>query len=48
MEVRCTAAECELDMAELHFTYDVSDDVGVADFRCPYCGGDDCLEAIEL
>ena len=31
-----------------HYTYDMPDDVGVADFACPYCGDTDPLEAIEL
>lgn len=48
MEVKCTDGDCEFDMAELHFTYDMPDDVTVEDFRCPYCGGTDCLEEIEL
>lgn len=48
LEVVCTDDACELDMFELHYTYDMSDDVGVSDFQCPYCGGVDCLEEIEL
>jgi len=24
-------------MFELHYTYDMPDDVGVSDFECPYC-----------
>jgi hypothetical protein len=48
LEVVCTDDDCELDMFELHYTYDMPDDVGVADFNCPYCGGVDHLEAIEL
>ena len=48
LEIRCTDDACELDMFELHYTYDMPDDVGVADFACPYCGGNDPLEAIEL
>jgi hypothetical protein len=34
--------------ANLHYTYDVPDDHGVADLQCPVCGGTDCLEEIEL
>lgn len=34
-------------MFKLHYTYDMPDDVGPADFSCPYCGGTDCLEGIE-
>ncbi len=48
MEVKCTDGDCELDMFELHYTYDMPDDVTVADFVCPYCQGDGCLEEIEL
>ena len=48
LEVVCTDDSCELDMFELHYTYDMPDDVGVADFQCPYCSGVDCLEAVEL
>jgi len=48
LEVVCTDDSCELDMFELHYTYDMPDDVGVADFQCPYCGGVDCLREVEL
>ncbi|ODR80613.1 hypothetical protein BG842_18530 [Haladaptatus sp. W1] len=48
LEVKCTDDGCELDMFEMHYTYDMPDDVGVNDFQCPYCGETDCLEAIEL
>ncbi|MFB6075261.1 MAG: hypothetical protein ABEJ89_09630 [Haloarculaceae archaeon] len=48
LEVVCTDDDCELDMFELHYTYDMPDEVGVEDFACPYCGGTTCLEAIEL
>ncbi|GAD53638.1 hypothetical protein MBEHAL_2398 [Halarchaeum acidiphilum MH1-52-1] len=48
MEVTCTADGCELDMAELHYTYDAPDDVSAADLRCPYCGSESSLEEIEL
>lgn len=48
MEVRCTEGDCELDMFELHYTYDMPDSVGVSDFSCPYCGGTSCLEEIEV
>lgn len=48
LEIQCTDDACELDMFELHYTYDMPDDVGVADFACPYCGDTDPLEAIEL
>ncbi|WP_311171365.1 DUF7559 family protein [Halobellus ordinarius] len=48
LEVRCTDDECELDMFELHYTYDMPEEVGVADFVCPYCRESAPLEAIEL
>ncbi|WP_170864710.1 DUF7559 family protein [Halogranum amylolyticum] len=48
LEVKCTSPDCELDMFELHYTYDMPDDVGVADFVCPYCRESETLEAIEL
>ena len=48
LEVRCTDDECEMDMFELHYTYDMPDDVGVGDFVCPYCRETAPLEAIEL
>ena len=47
-EIKCTSEACELDMFENHYTYDVDEDLSVADLRCPLCGGTDCLEAIEL
>lgn len=46
LELRCTSDACELDMVELHYTYDMPDDVGVSDFSCPYCGSTDRLEEI--
>lgn len=48
MEVDCTAPDCELDMFELHYTYDMPDETGVEDFSCPYCGHTDSLEVIEV
>jgi len=48
VEVACTNGECELDMMELHYTYDMPDETTVADFACPYCGSGDDLEEIEL
>jgi len=48
LEVVCTDDDCTLDMFELHYTYDMPDGTGVDDFACPYCGGGDCLEAVEL
>jgi hypothetical protein len=48
LELVCTDDDCELDMFELHYTYDMPDDVGVEDFACPYCGGTGCLDPIEV
>jgi len=47
-ELKCTNADCELDMFENHYTYDVAEDLSVSDLRCPLCGGTDCLERIVL
>lgn len=47
-EVRCTSQDCELDMFQMHYTYDMPDDVGMDAFSCPYCGETASLEAIEL
>ncbi len=48
LEVKCTNDDCELDMFELHYTYDMPDDVGVEDFVCPYCRQSPSLEVIEV
>jgi hypothetical protein len=48
MEVVCENADCTLDMFELHYTYDMPDDVGVSDFQCPYCDTTDELREVEL
>ncbi|ELZ86663.1 MULTISPECIES: DUF7559 family protein [Haloferax] len=48
LEVKCANADCELDMFELHYTYDMPDDTTVADFSCPYCGEGQFLEEIAL
>lgn len=48
LEAECTSDACELDMFELHYTYDMPDDVGVTDFSCPYCGETESLAVIEL
>jgi len=47
-EIKCTNADCFLDMFENHYTYDVPEDHTVANLQCPVCGGTDCLEEIEL
>lgn len=48
LEVVCENEACELDMFELHYTYDMPDDVTVDDFQCPYCGRTDSLRTVEL
>jgi hypothetical protein len=48
LEVICTDDGCEIDMFELHYTYDMPENVGVEDFVCPYCTETAPLEAIEL
>jgi aspartate carbamoyltransferase regulatory subunit len=48
LEVKCTNDECELDMFELHYTYDMPDETGVSDFQCPYCSRTESLREIEL
>ncbi|MFP4530739.1 MAG: hypothetical protein ACLFNC_05545 [Halodesulfurarchaeum sp.] len=47
-EFKCTNPDCELDMFEAHYTYDMPDDTGVEDFACPYCGQSDTLEDITV
>ncbi len=48
LEVVCEDDDCELDMFELHYTYEMPKDIEVSDFSCPYCGGTDCLSAVQL
>ncbi|WP_436901003.1 DUF7559 family protein [Halovenus halobia] len=48
LEVVCTDDDCEMDMFELHYTYDMPDSVGVSDFVCPYCQESSCLAEVEL
>jgi hypothetical protein len=48
MEIKCTNPDCELDMFELHYTYDMPDDTTVEDFACPYCGRSDTLEELDV
>ncbi len=43
VDIVCTAGDCELDMFELHYTYDMPAEVGIEDFQCPYCGSSDSL-----
>lgn len=40
IEVVCTRDDCDLDMAGLHYTYDMPDGTGAEAFSCPYCGAD--------
>jgi len=47
LEIACENDECELDMAELHYTYDMPADVTINDFQCPYCGQSDTSREIE-
>lgn len=46
VEVKCNNEDCEMDMFEMHYTYDMPDDVGIEDFNCPYCQSSDLLEEI--
>lgn len=46
LEVVCTSESCDLDMMNLHYTYDMPEDTTVEDFACPYCGGTECLEEL--
>ncbi|WP_338727695.1 hypothetical protein [Haladaptatus sp. DJG-WS-42] len=48
VEVACTNDACELDMFELHYTYDMPASTTVADFVCPYCQQGDSLEEITV
>jgi hypothetical protein len=47
-EIKCLDPDCELDMFENHYTYDIPDDLSIDDLQCPYCGETDSLELIEL
>jgi hypothetical protein len=47
-EIKCRNPDCELDMFENHYTYDIPDDLSIEDLSCPYCGETDSLELIEL
>lgn len=48
LELVCRNGSCELDMFELHYTYDMSEEVTVDDFQCPYCGRTESLDVIEV
>ncbi len=47
-EVVCENDDCELDMFQVHYTYDVPDDHDVSDLSCPYCGESAPLEEVVL
>nr|WP_251331376.1 hypothetical protein [Haloplanus sp. HW8-1] len=38
LEIACENDECELDMAELHYTYDMPADVTIDDFQARTAG----------
>lgn len=40
LEVKCIDSDCDLDMVELHYTYNMPNDTGADAFSCPYCGAD--------
>lgn len=48
LEVVCTDGDCDLDMFELHYTYNMPSGTGVEAFTCPYCGSADSLEEIQV
>ncbi len=48
IEIVCRDEECELDMFELHYTYDMPDSVGVGDFVCPYCNQTEKLSEVSV
>jgi hypothetical protein len=45
-EVKCTNDACELDMFELHYTYNMPDSIDITYFQCPYCRLTESLEEI--
>jgi aspartate carbamoyltransferase regulatory subunit len=47
-EVKCTNRDCELDMFENHYTYDVPEDHSIEDLQCPYCSQTESLQVISL
>ncbi|WP_449405143.1 DUF7559 family protein [Halocatena pleomorpha] len=46
VEAKCTNRECEIDMVELHYTYDMDEKTTVDDFVCPYCRSDTLEEIV--
>ncbi|WP_202614404.1 DUF7559 family protein [Halostella litorea] len=47
-EIKCTNDDCEMDMFENRYTYDVPEDLTLDDLVCPYCAETEGLERIEL
>ena len=47
-EIKCTNEDCELDMFEVHYTYDMPEDTTIQDFACPYCGQSNTLEELTV
>lgn len=47
LEIVCENDDRELDMIELHYGYDVPDDVMVADFQCPHSSHSDSLREFD-
>ncbi len=48
IEIVCQQEACELDMFEMHYTYDMPESVGISDFVCPYCKETDQLAEVSL
>ncbi|MFB6297040.1 MAG: hypothetical protein ABEH56_00805 [Salinirussus sp.] len=48
IEVTCTADDCEIDMFEMHYTYDMPTDTPLSEFACPYCERSESLEEIDV
>jgi len=48
VEVLCNADDCEMDMFEMHYTYDMPSDQPLSAFVCPYCERSETLERIEV
>ena len=48
VEVACESSDCELDMFEVHYTYDVPEEHDTSELVCPYCSSGAHLSEIEL
>lgn len=47
LEAVCNNPGCELDMFEVHYSYEMAAaEVGIEDFVCPYCGEAGALEEL--